>query len=355
MTEFRFQPFELVLPRAQQDGPAQAEGEFQRLGALAPALLREVGDFLFFNFGEGDPQRNFVVATPHSALTYPPRRAFEKLGRAQTLRLLTRRALNQGLWGRLFVLGAADARWIIFLGASGRHLLMAERDYRARRREWTPFEWPRQGWPGTMIEQPSSELFARLQEDWDAPDSLLKRARAWHEADYFERLWQSLRFDHVDHAAPVREILSDAVSLVAPADGARGWTFRFQLPERSDAPGEHPRAQPRSRERALDVYEQLFEVRGPRQFELPAVVHAQLRAFLEWVAPRRLRAREADFLPQREWLESNSGVGNWSLSVEVAPLSAHARLETALRLRSQLRELWGRERAAQWLAPFLSE
>jgi hypothetical protein len=254
--------------------------------------------------------------------------------------LLHRRALKLNLWGRFFVVGERPSRWLLFVGVGGRHLLTSESDNASYpRREWTPWEW--YSLPNIQ-RTPSSQLYERIDAAWQDPASMLNRVKEWHEADYFERLWASLRFENAE-ASQVRQILSDAVSLIAPPETPHGWLFRFQLPER-DKRGAHK----------IDVYEQIFEVRGSKQILLPAAVHAALSELLESVAPRRSRANEVEFVAQREWLESNSGVGNWSLDVAAAPLSAHEKLEVALRLRDELARLWDRERATVWLAPFLA-
>lgn len=336
-TDFQFQPFELVFDASQQNGPTQAQGEF-RIGAQKiEANLREIEGFLFFNPYDGAVESNFLVASMHSAVTNPPRRAFEKLGRAQTLVLLQRRALNLSFWGRLFVLkDSTDAQFLIFLGKSGRHLLTSWREYnRNPRAEWTPFEWDL---TPDLVGVSSSELFEIVEREWENPDSPLNRVKSWSESDYFERLWQSLDFSSGD--APIaRQVLRAASSLVAPDDGARGWILRFQLPERAGQ---------------IDLYEQLFEEHGGRQISLSPTIYANLTEILNEFAPRRLRGREAGFLAHREWLDSNSGVGNWSLSVEATPLSAHEKLETALQLRADLKKFWPAARSAAWMAPFLS-
>lgn len=346
MNEFEFQPWETILPSAQQNGPPDAEGEWKSGDKNIPIPLREVGPFLFFNLEPDASQLtaprewNFIVSNAHNATSNPPRRAFEKLGRGQTLRLLHRRALKLNLWGRFFTVGAAPSRYLLFVGVSGRHLLTSESDNaRYPRREWTPWEW----YALPNIQRiPSSQLYEAIDAAWQDPDSMLRRAREWHEADYFERLWSSLHFEKIE-AEQVRQILRDAVSLIAPPETPRGWILRFQLPER-DKRGAHQ----------IDVYEQLFEVGGSQQILLSSAVHAALRELLQSLAPRRCRASEVEFVAQREWLEGNSGVGNWSLDVAAAPLSAHERLETALRLRDELTALWDRERATDWLAPFLA-
>lgn len=336
MSDFQFQPHELVFEAAKQNGPAQAEGEFRRGTQKTAAALREIDGFLFFNPENGAPESNFLVASMHSAISNPPRRAFEKLGRAQTLALLQRRALNLGFWGRLFVLHDAQSnKFLLFLGESGRHLLTSWREHRRNpRAEWTPFEWDL---TPDLVGVPSSQLFEIVEREWQNPASDLSRVRAWSEADYFERLWVCLDFERGD-APLLRRILGASASLLAPDDGARGWLLRFQLPERAGQ---------------IDLYERLFEERGARQLPLSLPVYAHLSELLEAFAPRRRRARDAHFLAQREWLESNSGVGNWSLSVEARALSAHERLETALELKRDLQALWPRERVAAWMAPFL--
>lgn len=337
MPDFQFQPFELVFESQKQNGPAQAEGEF-RIGAQKiKANLREIDGFLFFNPKNGDPENNFLVASMHSAISNPPRRAFEKLGRAQTLVLLQRRALNLGFWGRLFVLkDAKGARFLVFLGESGRHLLISTRETsRSARAEWTPFEWDL---TPDLVAVSSSQLFSIVEREWRNPNSDLNRVKSWSEADYFERLWQSLEFGSGD-AQIVQRILRGAASLVAPDDGAHGWILRFQLPEKTGK---------------IDLYEQLFEEYGSRQILLGDAIYARLMEILNQFAPRRMRGRDAAFLAQREWLDGNSGVGNWSLSVDVAALSAHEKLETALDLRRDLQKIWDKEHAAEWMAPFLS-
>ncbi len=336
MTDFHFQPFELVFEAQKQNGPAQAQGEFRLGGQKTGADLREIDGFLFFNPHPGASQSNFLVASMHSAISNPPRRAFEKLGRAQTLTLLQRRALNLGFWGRLFVLNDPDGeRFLIFLGESGRHLLTSWREHRRNpRAEWTPFEWDL---TPDLVGVSSSELFQIVEREWRNPASDLNRVKSWSEADYFERLWACLDFGRGD-APLLRRILGAAASLLAPDDGARGWLLRFQLPERAGQ---------------IDLYEQLFEERGARQLPFSALAYRNLGELLADFAPHRRRAHNAHFLAQREWLESNSGVGNWSLSVEARALSAHERLETALDLRADLRKIWDKERAAAWLAPFL--
>ncbi|RYG66973.1 hypothetical protein EON80_14465 [bacterium] len=333
-THFQFQPFELVFPT--QNGPAQAHGDFVRNEEKFAADLREIDGFLFFNFQNGDPEGNFLVGAMHSAITNPPRRAFEKLGLGQTLTLLTRRAINHGFWGRLFVLNDAHGeRFLVFLGNSGRHLLTSWREYKRNpRAEWTPFEWDK---TPDLVGVSSSELYEIVAKEWSDSGSELSRVKSWSEADYFERLWRSLNFQHGD-AITLRQILRDAASLVTPEDGAYGWVVRFQLPEKGDS---------------IDLYEQLFEERGSRQIPLSSEVYDRLSEVLQEFAPRRMRAREAGFLAQREWLEGNSGVGNWSLSVQVRALSAHEKMETLLRLRSNLEKIWEKERARDWLAPFL--
>lgn len=337
MPDFQFQPFELVFDPQKQNGPAEAEGEFRVGPQKIKAGLREINGFLFFNPKDGDIEQNFLVASMHSAISNPPRRAFEKLGRAQTLVLLQRRALNLGFWGRLFVLeDSKGARFLVFLGESGRHLLCSSREIsRTARAEWTPFEWDL---TPDLVGVSSSDLFAIVEREWMDPDSDLNRVKNWSEADYFQRLWQSLEFENGD-AQSVQRILRAAASLVAPDDGAHGWILRFQLPERAGQ---------------IDLYEQLFEEYGSRQILLGEVIYARLQELLGEFAPRRMRGQGAAFLAQREWLDGNSGVGNWSLSVEVAPLSAHEKLETALGLRADLQKIWDKERAAHWMAPFLS-
>ncbi len=337
MSDFQFQPFELVFDAQKQCGPAQAQGEFRVKAQKTEAALREIDGFLFFNPQNGNVEANFLVASMHSAISNPPRRAFEKLGRAQTLVLLQRRALNLGFWGRLFVLNdSKNARFLVFLGESGRHLLTSWREHtRNPRAEWTPFDWDL---TPDLVGVPSSELFQIVAREWKNPDSNLSRVKNWGESDYFERLWHSLDFQSGD-AKSVRQILRAAASLIAPDEGARGWILRFQLPEKAGQ---------------IDLYEQLFEERGGRQIPLRPAIYEKLKELLGEFAPRRLRAREAAFLAQREWLESNSGVGNWSLSVEAAALSAHEKLETALQLRADLQQFWPQERVKAWMAPFLS-
>ncbi len=336
MTDFQFQPFELVFEPQKQNGPSQAQGEF-RIGAQKIAAdLREIDGFLFFNPQNGDIGSNFLVASMHSAISNPPRRAFEKLGRAQTLILLQRRALNLGFWGRLLVLENPNgAKFLIFLGESGRHLLTSWRETRRNpRAEWTPFEWDL---TPDLVGASSSALFGVVEREWKNAASDLNRVKGWSEADYYERLWACLDFERGD-APLLRRILGAAASLLAPDDSARGWILRFQLPERA---GE------------IDLYEQLFEERGARQIPLSPLVYGNLKHLLSEFAPRRRRASAAHFLAQREWLESNSGVGNWSLSIEARALSAHEKLETALDLRRDLGSFWDTERAAEWMAPFL--
>jgi hypothetical protein len=337
MSDFQFQPFEFVFEPQKQNGPAQAQGDFLVNGEKVVADLRETDGFLFFNFQNGDPEANFLVGAMHSAISNPPRRAFEKLGRSQTLVLLLRRALGQGFWGRLLVLSdARGARWMVFLSASGRNLLASWREHeRSPRAEWTPFEWEK---TPDLVGVPASRLFEIVEAQWKSSGSLLDVVKNWSEADYFERLWASLRFERGD-ATQLREILRAAASLVSPDDGARGWILRFQLPERGDK---------------IDLYEQLFEDRGARQWPIPVPIYQALSELLAEFAPRRMRAREAAFLAQREWLEGNSGVGNWTLGVEVTALSAHERLESAMQLRRNLQKLWGEERAKVWMAPFLN-
>jgi hypothetical protein len=336
-SDFQFQPWELFEAPATQNGPWHALGEWTQNGAKVEAALRRAGHFLFFNPRGGDPQWNFLVATPHSGVCDPPHRAFEKLGREQTLRLLQRRALNLGLWGRFFVLtDAQNARYLLFLGASGRHLLTSWRDFQEnRRREWTPFEWQ----TSDVAKTPSSQLFEEVEAAWQDPESHLNRVKNWHEADYFERLWQSLSFDFGD-APLLRAILRDAVGLGAPGGETTRWILRFQLPENR-------------REGHLTLYEQLFAANEAHQWPLPPDFQRHLLELLEWVKPRRQRASEIDFVPQHEWLEGNSGVGNWSLSVESKPLSAHEKMEAALRLRANLEKFWPRDRVKTWMAPFL--
>ncbi|PQV62766.1 hypothetical protein B1R32_12213 [Abditibacterium utsteinense] len=335
--DFQFQPFELVFDAPKQNGPAEAEGEFRFGPQKMKADLREIDGFLFFNSRGGDIEQNFLVASMHSAISHPPRRAFEKLGRAQTLVLLQRRALNLGFWGRLFVFkDEKGARFLIFLGESGRHLLTSSREIsRNARAEWTPFEWDL---TPDLVQTSSSQLFSVVEREWKNPASNLNRVKSWSEADYFERLWQSLEFQNGD-AQSVQRILRAAASLVAPDEGAHGWILRFQLPEKAGK---------------IDLYEQLFEEYGSRQVLLGDAIYARLQELLNEFAPRRMRGRDAAFLAQREWLESNSGVGNWSLSVHVAALSAHEKLETALQLRADLQKIWPNERVAAWMAPFLS-
>jgi hypothetical protein len=330
---FQFQPFELVS--SSQNGPSLAKGEFTINGQKFEADLREVDGFLFFNFQNGDPEGNFLVGSTHSGVSNPPRRAFEKLGQGRTLILLARRSINHGSWGRLFVMQTKGPRHFIFLSASGRHLLTSEREIKRNpRSEWTPFEWDK---TPDLVGVSSSELHKLIAAQWDEPGSELSRVKNWSESDYFDRLWQSLRFGAGD-APTLREILRDAASLVAPEDGAYGWVLRFQLPER----GEN-----------IDLYEQLFEERGSRQIPLSSPVYTAINELLREFAPRRLRAREADFLAQREWLEGNSGVGNWSLSVEVRSLSGHEKIEAWLRLQANLEKIWDKERVAAWMVPFL--
>lgn len=337
MPDFQFQPFELIFETAQQNGAAQAQGEFRLGPQKMKAALREIDGFLFFNPHDGAIESNFLVASMHSAITHPPRRAFDKLGRAQTLILLQRRALNLGFWGRIFVLeDSKGARFLLFLGESGRHLLLSWREFqRNPRAEWTPFEWDL---TPDLAETTSSELFEIVRRQWKNPDSDLSRVKSWSESDYFERLWQSLEFQGGDWQL-ARRILRAAASFVAPEESGRDWILRFQLPEKSGQ---------------IDLYEQLFEERGSRQIALRAQIYANFQQLLSELSPRRLRGRDAGFLAQREWLESNSGVGNWSLSVEARALSAHQKLETALQLRGDLQKFWPKERAEKWMAPFLS-
>lgn len=346
MNEFEFQPWETILPIKQQNGPPDAQGEWKDGARSIATPLREVGPFLFFNLPHAANQPtelrewNFIVSNAHNATSNPPRRAFEKLGRAQTLRLLHRRSLKLNLWGRFFIVGDAPSRWLLFVGVGGRHLLTSESDNaQYPRREWTPWEW--YNLPNIQ-RTPSSQLYEAVSAAWQDPASMLRRVQEWHEADYFERLWASLRFENIE-AAQVRQLISDAVSLIAPPETPRGWLFRFQLPER-DKRGAHN----------IDVYEQIFEVGGSKQIVLPAAVHAALSELLQSLAPRRCRANEVDFVAQREWLEGNSGVGNWSLDVAASPLSSHEKLEAAMRLRSNLSRLWNPERASAWMAPFLA-
>jgi hypothetical protein len=333
---FQFQPFELVF--ASQNGPSQARGVFTRDGQKFEAELREIDGFLFFNLRNGNPEANFLVGAMHSAITNPPRRAFEKLGLEQTLTLLTRRAINHGFWGRFFVLDdARGERFLVFLSAGGRHLLTPWREYkRNRRSEWTPFEWDK---TPDLVGVSSSALYEVVASEWNDAHSQLNRVKSWSEADYFERLWLSLHFGRGD-ATLLRQILRDAGSLLAPDDGAYGWVVRFQLPERGNR---------------IDLYEQLFEERGARQIPLPSDAYACLGELLGETAPRRMRSWEADFLAQREWLEGNSGVGNWSLSIEVRTLTAHEKMETLLRLRANLGKIWDKERVREWMAPFLRQ
>ncbi len=337
MSDFQFQPFELVFESQKQNGPSEAEGEFRVGPQKMKAGLREIDGLLFFHPEGGGMENNFLVASMHSAISHPPRRAFEKLGRAQTLILLQRRALNLGFWGRLFVLrDSKGARFLIFLGQSGRHLLLSTRDFsRSARAEWTPFEWDL---TPDLVGVSSFDLFSIVEREWNDSASDLNRVKNWSEADYFERLWQSLEFGTGD-AKLVRRILRAAASLVAPDDGARGWILRFQLPEKAGQ---------------IDLYEQLFEEHGSRQILLGEVIHTRFKELFGEVAPRRMRGQGASFLAQREWLDGNSGVGNWSLSVEAASLSAHEKLETALGLRADLRNFWPAERVATWMAPFVS-
>lgn len=346
MNEFEFQPWENILPTAAQNGPPDGHGEWKADDQSLSVPLREVGPFLFFNLPHTasqftDPREwNFLVSNAHNATSNPPRRAFEKLGHAQTLRLLHRRALKLNLWGRFFVLGEEPSRWLLFVGVNGRHLLTSESDNaKYPRREWTPWEW--YNLPNVQ-RTPSSQLYESIHAAWKDPASMLNRVKEWHEADYFERLWASLRFENVE-SSQVRQILRDAVSLIAPQESPKGWLFRFQLPDR-DKRNSHK----------IDVYEQIFEVGGSRQVLLSPEVHSALSELLQSLAPRRCRANEVDFVAQREWLEGNSGVGNWSLDVAATPLSAHEKLEVALRLRSELSKFWDRERATAWLAPFLA-